>query len=262
MLQTSPDNFSNARLAAAGLIKRFAFTRPEEIVVEDIAMARGVLVVEGRLQGSEARLVRKKDKGVIRVRADIPENGRKRFAVAHELGHWELHGHISQFQVCSEADLRNYSGSDPEIEANVFAGELLMPTALFRPICRPAEPGLESIRELASKFGTTLTSTSVRFVEENKENCIVVFSENDKVTWWRAKDSSPSTWIDARQKIHKDSAAWECFHDGVTSTRMQRVPSDAWFQDLRHRKRMEVYEQSMKLGNYSAVLTLLWVLED
>lgn len=258
MLRSGPDNLSKARDAAVGLVKRFAFTQPEEIVVEDIAMARGVFVVEGRLQGSEARLVRRKDKGVIRVRADLPDGGRKRFAVAHELGHWELHSEVSQFHVCSESDLGSYSGSEVEIEANVFAGELLMPTVLFRPMCRTVEPGLGVIKDLATKFGTSLTSTAVRFVEENKENCVVVFSENDRVSWWRAKEQS-CFWIDPHQKIHNDSAAWECFHDGVASTRMQRVPTDAWFHK---RKSMEVYEQSMKLGNYSAVLTLLWILED
>lgn len=256
-----PNNLARAREAAAALIKKFVITQPEEIAVEDIAMARGVVVLDGRLNGSEARLVRRKDKGIIRVRDDIPDGGRKRFAVAHELGHWELHGAISQFHECSEADLRNYSGSAPEMEANAFAGELLMPTSLFRPLCRTTEPGLGPIKELAEKFGTSLTSTAVRFVEENKENCFVVFSENDKVTWWRAKESSPNTWIDSRQKIHTDSAAWECLHDGVASTRMQRVPTEAWFQNLRHRNYVEVYEQSMKLGHHLAILSLLWVLE-
>jgi len=227
-------------------------------------MARGVLVLEGKLHGCEARLVRKKDSGIIRVMDDIRNEGRKRFAVAHELGHWELHGEISQFHVCTEADLRNYSGSNPEIEANAFAGELLMPSSLLRPLCRSVEPSLAAIRDIAEKFGTTLTATAVRFVEENKEYCLIVFSENSKVTWWRAKDkeSSSELWIDPRQKIHQDSAAWECFHDGAVVTKMQRVPTDAWFQNLRYTKRMEVYEQSMKLGNHLAVLTLLWILEE
>jgi len=77
-------------------------------------------------------------------------------------------------------------------------------------MCRSVEPGLGAIKDLAAKFGTSLTSTAVRFVEENKESCIVVFSENGKVTWWRAKESSPGTWIDSHQKILQDSAAWEC----------------------------------------------------
>lgn len=262
MLKNNPDNSSNARQTAAALVKRFAFTKPDEIVIEDIAMACGALVVEGGLKGSEARLVRKNDTGIIRVRTDIPENGRKRFAVAHELGHWKLHSAISQFYLCSEADVRDYSGSAPEVEANVFAGELLMPGIILRPMCRTNEPSLKLLKDLALAFGTSLTSTAVRFVEECRENCIVVFSENGKVKWWRAKENSPETWIDAHQKIHQDSAAWECFCDGVMSTRMQRVPTESWFQDLRHGRRFEVYEQAMKMGNYPAVLTLLWVLED
>lgn len=264
MLRSNQDDFATARQAAATLIKRFSITDPREIVVEDIAMTRGVLVLEGRLHGCEARLVRKKDSGIIRVRDDIQNEGRKRFAMAHELGHWELHGDISQFHVCTEADLRNYSGSNPEIAANAFAGELLMPSSLLRPMCRSVEPRLAAIKDLAEQFGTSLTAAAVRFVEENKENCTVVFSEHGKVNWWRAKDkdSASGLWIDPMQKIHQDSAAWECFHDGIATTKMQRVPTDAWFQNLRYIKRMELYEQSMTLGNYPAVLSLLWVLED
>lgn len=262
MLKSSTDNTSIARQAASELVKRFAFTKPDEIVIEDIAMACGVLVIEGRLKGCEARLVRRNDTGVIRVREDIPESGRKRFAVAHELGHWKLHSNISQYYVCSEADVRDYNGSVPEVEANVFAGELLMPGILFRPMCRNTEPSIELLKELAQTFGTSLTSTAVRFVEESKENCMIVLSENGKVKWWRAKENSPNTWIDSQQKIHQDSAAWECFRDGAISTRMQRVPSEAWFQSIRGRSRDQVYEQSMKMGKYPLLLSLLWVIED
>lgn len=225
-------------------------------------MASGVLVVEGALHGSEARLVRKQDKGVIRVKSGVQESGRRRFSVAHELGHWFLHGDASQLHVCMEGDLRNYSGSNQEAEANAFASELLMPTPLFKPVCWEIEPGIASIKELAGKFGTSLTSTAVRFVEENKENCIVVFSESNQVSWWRAKEGMSDLWIEPRQKIHSDSAAWECFHDGITVTAMQRVPANSWFKSLRYRKRMEVYEQSMKLGKLPLVLSLLWIIED
>lgn len=258
------DNFESARQAASALIKKFAIADPSEIVVEDIAMAQGVLVLEGKLRGCEARLVRRKDRGIIRVRDDIQSDGRKKFAVAHELGHWELHGDISQFHVCTETDLRNYSGSNPEIEANTFAGELLMPSSLLRPLCRSIEPSLSAIKNLAEKFATSLTVSAIRFVEEQRENCIVVLSENGRVAWWRTKDKDNSSglWIDSKQKIHQDSAAWECFHDGIVATKMQRVPTVAWFQDLRYQRRMEVYEQSMKLGTYSGVLTLLWILGD
>lgn len=138
-----------------------------------------------------------------------------------------------------------------------------MPSSLLRTLCRSVEPSLVAIKDLAEKFGTLLAATAIRFVEEQKENCIVVLSENSKVAWWRAKDkeSSFEHWIDPRQKIHQDSAAWKCFHDGIVVTRMQQVPATTWFQGFHCKRRIEVYEQSMKLGNYLAVLSLLWVLD-
>jgi len=63
-------------------------------------------------------------------RAHAP--GRKRFTIAHELGHLLLHGtedfHVDKgFQVYKR-DARSTEGSDrSEIEANLFAAELLMP---------------------------------------------------------------------------------------------------------------------------------------
>ena len=73
-------------------------------------MDRNVLVREGALSGSEAYLIRKGNKGIIRVRKDIPEAGRKRFAIAHELGHWEMHSEETQLKFCSEDDIGGYQG--------------------------------------------------------------------------------------------------------------------------------------------------------
>jgi hypothetical protein len=64
-------NLTRARHAAAKLIQRFAITCPEDIVLEDIAMALGVLVIEDQLEGAEARLIRKGQHGIMRVKAEI-----------------------------------------------------------------------------------------------------------------------------------------------------------------------------------------------
>lgn len=256
------NNLADARLAATRLLKDLYVSSPEDIRLEDIAMMNGVLVREGGLEGAEARLLRSGDKGIIRVNSSIRELGRKRFAMAHELGHWKLHQGVTQYWDCSEKEMINYSGSSVEVEANIFASELLMPSTLFRPACRRSDPSIDLLRTLADDFSTSLTSTAVRYVEEAKESCIVVFSEDGKVKWWRGKDDySPATWIDAGQRIDSDSAAWDCFKDGVTLTKMQKVPKTCWFQNLREYKRFEVYEQAMRLGGYPIILSLLWIIE-
>jgi hypothetical protein len=219
------------------------------------------LVVEDRLDGAEARLLRKGGKGIIRVKAGIPEIGRRRFAIAHELGHWELHPDLSQWVLCSEADLLEYSGSPPEIEANTFAAELLMPTSLFRPRCERAEPGLELIKALALDFHTTITATAIRFVEECREPCLVVFSENGRVRWWRSRNREPGIWIAPHQPLHHESFAWDCLKDRPVPNTMKRVPTEAWLEESHRGPKVEIYEQSMRLGRYSTILTLLWIVE-
>lgn len=68
---------------------------------------------------------------MIRVKDALPERGRRRFTIAHELGQWLLHKHISQVLACTSLDMvAQYQGSEAEIEANDFAAALLMPESL------------------------------------------------------------------------------------------------------------------------------------
>lgn len=261
MLKIS-QNLTDARIAATRLLKEFYISSPDEIRLEDIAMVYGIHVREGGLTGADARLVHNGKRGIIRVSDNIREIGRKRFAMAHELGHWKLHQGASQLCECSEKDMFGYTGSPMEVEANTFASELLMPSMMFRPACRKGDPSIELLGSLSDEFNTSLTSTAVRYVEEARESCIVVFSEQGRVKWWKGKDDyDAATWIDSKQQIHCDSAAWECLKDGVARTRMQKVPKTSWFQNLREYRQFDVYEQAMQLGYYPIIVSLLWIIE-
>jgi Zn-dependent peptidase ImmA (M78 family) len=99
----------------------YCLDAPGPVPVEDIAMDRGVLCLEAKLNGCLARLVRKGQHGIIRTDVKIREEGRKRFAIAHELGHWFLHEAESQFFICTAEQMRDYKGSPMEVEANLFA---------------------------------------------------------------------------------------------------------------------------------------------
>ena len=69
------------------------------------------------------------------------KRGRKRFAIAHEIGHWILHRDISQINACTDADMIDrYKASVPEVEASSFAAELLMPQAAFAPLLKRCGP--------------------------------------------------------------------------------------------------------------------------
>jgi len=57
---------------AEWICRLYGISKPDEIILEDIAFARGVIVTEGPLDKMEARLVRSGDKGLIRIKQDIP----------------------------------------------------------------------------------------------------------------------------------------------------------------------------------------------
>jgi Zn-dependent peptidase ImmA (M78 family) len=88
---------------------------------------------------------------------------RRRFTIAHELGHWHLHqaegGPRTRF--CRPADVseRKPSGRNIEVEANRFAAALLMPEQRVReraPACRFSVP------VLAREFGVSAIAMQVR----------------------------------------------------------------------------------------------------
>lgn len=118
---------------AGRLLDEFAVTEPSHLVLEDICADAGLLVEETALVGCDAMLVGSGMFGIARVRADLPFRGQKRFATAHELGHWLMHRSLRQ-EFCDDADsLRRYHGSPEEVEANLFASALLLPLRAVRP---------------------------------------------------------------------------------------------------------------------------------
>lgn len=253
-----------ARVAACEIQRSFHITKPADIEIEDIAWDRGVAVIEAPLDSGEAWLIRKAGgkKGIIRVHQDIPEEGRKRFAIAHELGHWELHPNESQFHLITVGDLGLlYARSPSEMEANAFASELLLPEFLFAPLCEKEQPSLALISKLAEEFRTTLSATAVRYIDLCTEPCAVIFSANSQVKWWRSSKEikERGLWIDPGQPIHPHTFAHDCFDGKSVPHTMEEVPASAWFPRTESLIDQRIRESSLMLNRYETVITLLWL---
>jgi Zn-dependent peptidase ImmA (M78 family) len=255
---------------ARRLVLRYALRSPEDIDVETLAMAEGVLVMEGALVGADARLVRGRRRGLVRVRQDIPEEGRRRLAIAHELGHWLLHQDATQLPLlCEVAEgvtdpelFAAYRASALEIEATTFASELLLPGPLFEPLCATLseELSLEDVKALAARFRTTLTATAVRLVQAVPHG-FVAFSTAEGVAWWKrfeGRGGPGFLWLRGKQPVDPRSRPGRC-HQGESDTERVEVPLDSWFGHLTFRRPVRLFEQAMRLGAYDTVLSLLTV---
>ncbi len=223
-------------------------------------MDRGVLCLEANLTGCLARLVRKGNRGIIRTKAGIREDGRRRFAIGHELGHWFLHEKESQVFVCTAEQMRDYKGSPTEVEANIFASELLMPTFLFRPLAADATPCLQTVSGLANTFNTSLTATGMKFVELSRHECALVLSTNGKVEWAKQNGNRSGLRFEKGMLLHEGSLARYLTERGGKSG-PSVVEPDAWITENWYERRLEVTEESWHFDEYDSVVTLL-VLTD
>lgn len=160
---TEPDKLSSI-LKAREIIRALDIEDSSEIDIEAIAMERGAIVVEGSLKGAEGRLSILGTQALITVRSDIPEFGKKRFIMAHELGHFELHQTKFITVRCLDSDFSEWGKNKPiEVEANYFAAELLMPEQIFKGKTNGKALTKSLIESLSKEFQTSLTATSIRF---------------------------------------------------------------------------------------------------
>lgn len=248
-----------ARGEAEWLWKLYGFTKPNELILEDLAFARGVIVTEGPLEKMEARLVRSGDKGLIRIRHDISNRGQKRFAIAHELGHWQLHEKISQFFACTSDDMvASYKKSPQEGEANIFAASLLMPSILFVDRANNKEFSLKTISNLAEYFITSLTATAIRYVDLSNDYCAIVCSEAGKIRWWRGSDDFENEfWIIPGTKLSKNTLAGSFFYNNHKPEGPEEVSIDAWCDKGSYCESDTFIEESKYFEWYNQVITLL-----
>jgi hypothetical protein len=229
--------------------------------VRQIASKLGVPVRERPLDRCEGMLVRIKGtaKGVIAVKASIREDSRKRFTVAHELGHLLLPGH-EDCGVCASGVIETWAGEvrDREREANVFAAELLMPAALLQPQVGSDAPSLRLLDGIAGTFGTSLTASGYRFASLTSYAVAIVWSEAGRIRWAKRSDEFGG-WLRLREKLDSRTFAADLFGGVEVPVGSHPVPADAWLE--RTHADTFLMEESRLLPGYGAVLTLLWAKE-
>lgn len=255
-----PDKLSSI-LKAREIIRALDIEDSSEIDIEAIAMERGAIVVEGCLKGAEGRLSILGSQALITVRSDIPESGKKRFIIAHELGHFELHQAKFPAVSCSASDFSEWSKNKPlEVEANYFAAELLIPEHIFKGKTEGKELSKSLIESLSKEFQTSLTATSIRFVTLRSEYALVC-SEKSIIKWFVIGGEFPYN-LNVVGKLHPDSTAYDFFKGQDLPNTFLPVTMDAWIDDHRFNTNNKVMEMAIALPAYNQALSFIYVDSD
>lgn len=203
-------------------------------------------------------------------RLRTPDSGRARFTLGHELGHYFIDDHRRALQTGrapSHPSFADYQSRNPvENEADHFASNLLMPAERFTKACKRLPVGLDAVLSLKNTFGTSITSTAIRYTQLDIAPCVLVKWNTDGFAW---KWFSPSTYnvgirstVRTQESVPGDSATGKALSAQEPPDRgffQCGTSASAWFPGIRIGTLRDwvFIEQAVRLGEFG-VLTLLY----
>jgi Zn-dependent peptidase ImmA (M78 family) len=110
----------SAPTPAERMLIELGISEPKEIDLDAIAWTRGAVVNYRPMDDCEATIVGSMRRAVNSINCrSMPE--RRRFSLAHEIGHW--HYHRGRILFCGKNDVCNFANDalDPERRADEFA---------------------------------------------------------------------------------------------------------------------------------------------
>lgn len=256
-------NLSKAEQSAKKVLWDCGLDDPTDFELSDIILGRGAFYQEKPLKGKEAEIVSFGGRSIITLNSDIQFEGKKRFAAAHELGHYEMHRNLTPLIVDSESDLLSwYKGGIQEIEANEFAAEFLMPSEVFYKECTGKKFSPKLIEELAQRFQVSKTAAILRFVKRGRHPICVVCCENNKMKWWKASsDFRYFLQFERDKNPPTGSVAYEVFTSGKVYQGDESA-QDIWRSDwfiLRDEERdSRFFEYCLYARSYGYTISIIW----
>jgi Zn-dependent peptidase ImmA (M78 family) len=196
-----------------------------------------------------------------------PSEGRVRFSLGHELGHYYIpHHRVHLLRGKSHNSVTDFRSRDPfEVQADEFSSALLMPHELYVAKLKEwkvSNCNLADFCRLAEQaFHTSITSTVRRYVDFDWEACSLIMSEAGAVKWAKHSESMKALhmgFVASGLKVPNKTPTgrlWGKLESGPSLDREEgHVDADLWFDNPWRRR---VWEESMPLGYTGLVLTFL-----
>jgi len=258
------NKYSKAELTAKRVLEDCGIDDPTELPISDIIMGRGAYYEEKPLNGKEGEIVSVNSRSVITINSNITFEPKKRFAAAHELGHYEMHNDLDNITFDSEYELINWYKAGPqEAEANEFASEFLMPSEQFYKECNFKKFGPHVIEHLSHRFQVSKTAAILKFVNRGNHPVCVVYCKDNKMKWWKSSydfrhylefsyDSNPPT----------GSVAYEIFTKNKTyfnDEQKQQIWKSDWFRMRQNEENDPVfYEYCLHVKSFNYTISIIW----
>lgn len=250
-----------------------------------IASELGIALWEKELPGTyDGCLMQVGNAWGILINASVRSETRRRFTIAHEIGHYLLEHDISrhcsldeqlntllteQEQGAEQARAQKQAYFLSEQRANRFAVELLMPTPIFMTDASAlTEVGLPAISSLATQYGTSLTSTGIHYTRLSEQVCAIVFSEEGTIRYFAYSDGfreNKYCYLLNGQPLHLKALASQFTNTTRMGELIDEVPLHYWCRPKEHQLNSDnsgradytIIEHSRRTPRTKQVITFL-----
>lgn len=210
---------------------------------------------DGMLAANKSR-----SKWLILYNSATASEGRKRFTIAHEFGHYLLHRHQQDRFECGGDDIEtgDNNGRDIETESDSFASTLLMPLDDFRRQVDGQPISFDLLGHCADHYGVSLTAAALRWTEIAPKRAVLVASRDDHMLWAKSNEAalrSGAYFATRKNAIELPRQALAHSYNGWDAGDQQTVRAQGWFP--REPASMPVTEMTRAAGQYEYTLTLL-----
>lgn len=250
---------SKGKLKAKQLMLEYGVESPWEIALEDYVYAFGGILRYAPLPSSDGRIIFGKEQSLITINSGIVYKGKKRFTLAHELGHLLMHQSLNSVFTDDESTLNLFKYGHQETEANDFASELLMPEAQFKYIANDEKFNIDLICYLAEDFETSMTSVCYRYLELGAQPICLIYCVNNRVKYWK-KSEDMHVYVEEIVGLEPplDSLASEYFRYGKQYSVAQRIRKSTWFRLNKYAIDNDYYEYCIVVPQYGTTLSIVW----
>lgn len=241
-------------LIARGLLKFVSMRAPVDL--DGLAEKIGLKIRDVPSTGFDGALVRIEGcpEGRIATRESMAGGARKRFTIAHEIGHYLLPGHGVDISVCAKEklDVAREKVAQMEKEANKFASELLLPLYTVAEIVGKYGFSMDTCSFVSDIFEASLTAAASQCVEASESEVALVVTDDDIIKYFQRGDRW-KYYIKRNERLSTASLASTLPSGGILEVQ-GKVPGTAWSSRL---DCPDLWEESVLMPRYNRIITLL-----
>ena len=248
---------NSPREVVVGLLNELNMTSIEELDIVRVAEHLKIDIRYERLDGCAANIIGVGEHAIVTVN-QTSTHGRKRYSIAHEIGHW-IYDKGRGMYLCETKDLNapwsaRAKTSPAERRANRFAAELLMPREWFRDAVKDQEASFDTVEQIAEDFETSRTSTAIRLVELGSSYAmLIMYDRRGHRKWFCTSPDFPERMWPAKN-IPRDSNAWQEIMNGKERVSIAHaVDGDLWIDHPRAFD-LTILEQAIRVGGNILVM--------